>query len=485
MNYIRPVLALGVVGGLGIAAAAVSAQTLNTLTGQPASQFFFTGAPSPFSRSSGNTPGRQQEARFSSSLEWNDNYDLREDSAGNALIWDNILGYGIERRTLTDEFILDAQGTIRASDLPSASTELDADDAQVRLSYGRIIDDNAIRFDLRYQHVDVAFFDPLRDLDIDGSFDDPSTSDGTRQSLRANLGVTLNADGPVSFDFLGAASRIDYYDTTDPGLTDRNRGSFRADVGFALSPIMRLTTGGFYDRNIEDENDLDRQTRRVDVGFDGLINPRLRAIARVGYSEVETERNGVTDTQSGTVGDLSFTATEKNGGETRFGLSTRLDENGQRSDATVGKTLVWDNGQLDGDIGVSVSKDTELRPIGRLVYVYTLPRSRLSANFRQVTTVDDDGEDVINTALDLGYTQLINRVSSFDIGIGGGLQRFENSDSDPSERINFTAQYNHALTRDWTLNTGYRHRWRDSDEDDLAQSNAVFLGLSRTFASQR
>lgn len=485
MNYIRPVLALGVVGGLGVAAATVSAQTLNTLNGLPANQFFFSGAPNPFSRSGGATPGRQQEVRFSSTLEWDDNYNLNTDSLGDALLWNNVVGYGMERRNLTDEFILDAQGTIRASDLPQLGTDVDADDANLFLSYGRIIDDNALRFDLRYQHVDVAFFDPLRDLDIDGGFDDPTTADGTRQSLRSNFAMTLNGDGPVSLDLTGAASRIDYYDTTDPNLEDRDRGTLRADVGFALSPILRLTTGAFYDREIVDNaEDLNRQTIRGDVGFDGLINPRLRATARIGYSEVETERNNVTDTTTGMVGDLTFTATEKTG-ETRFGIATRLDENGTRSDATVGKTLVWNRGQLDGDIGVSVSKDTDLRPIGRLAYTYNLPRAQLRANFRQITTVDEDGEDVINTALDLGYTQQINNVSSFDVSLGGGLQRFENSTSNPSERLNFTAQYNHALTRDWALNTGYRHRMRDNETDNRANSNAFFLGVSRNFVSQR
>ncbi|WP_193139893.1 MULTISPECIES: hypothetical protein [unclassified Meridianimarinicoccus] len=505
MKRMRPAIALGLATGLGVAAVTAAAQSTtpaqtatsalstgtnpinnsavrNVNRNQPFRQFFLTGARPGFSRLSLGAPGRRQTASYNTNLEFNDNYDLREDSLGNALIWNNILGYGIERRTLTDEFTFDGAVNVRATDLPTFGNDVEADDWRFNLGYLRVVGDNSLDFDVRYQNVDVAFFNPLSDLDINGNFDD-TFGEGRRESMRGNFGASLNQDGPVSFDLVGYLSRVNFYDTTDPSLNDRDRADIAADFGFALSPILKLTAGGFYGRRIEDDaDDLDSTHRRLNFGMDGLVNQRMRLRAWVGYSEVDTKRNSGDKFQSGYVGGINVTVAQKNG-DLRFGASTRYDENGLRLDTTVGKSLNWASGSLDGNIGVSGSDTTDLRLIGDLAYTYNLRNGQFWADFAQITGVDQNGDNVINSALDLGYRQAINRVSSFNVGVGGALQRYDNSGKTEKDRFNVTAAYNHALTRDWSLNTGYRYRLRDTESQNRAQSNAVFLGLGRNWQS--
>lgn len=484
MKKLHSVIVLGAVGGMLAAALPAGAQNLSSTGPTGVNQQFFGGPLVGNPRNSPLSLGTLQTARLLSDVEFNDNFDLRRDSLGNALIWTTTLGYGVERRTLTDEVLFDVQGSVRVSDLPEIGTDVLADDPRVLFSFNRQVDDNSLNFNMRYQRADLDYFDPLSDLDPNGRFDD-TRSGGTRESFRSTFGMALNSQGPVDLAVTGSLSRLNYFDTVDPDLSDRDRGSVRADVGFAVSPILRLTTGVFYDREFVDNAvDLDRTTRRADVGLDGQINPRMRTQARIGYSEVESRRNTGDKTDSGLVGDLRFIITEKTG-QTRLGLSARRDENGLRSDATLGKSVNWSTGQLDADLGLSVSKDTQVRPIGTIRYAYDLPRARISANFRQITTVNDDGEDVINTALGVKYAQAINRVSSMDFGVAGAMTRYEDDQLDSKRRVTLTAQYNHALTRDWTMNAGYRHQFRDSESRDPGRSNAIFLGVRRDWQAAR
>ncbi|MCA8884783.1 MAG: hypothetical protein KDA50_13700 [Rhodobacteraceae bacterium] len=481
MTKLRSFILLTALGGAGAIGAAATAQTAGQNNNN---QAFFGGSLFGNSSSGIQGPGTRQTARFLSDVEFNDNYDLRPDSLGNALIWTNTLAYGLERRTRTDEFLFDAQGSVRASDLPLIGTDVLADDPRIRLAFNRQIDDNRINFAVRYQRADLDYFDPLSDLDIDGSFDD-TISGGTRESIRSNFGLSLNQQGPVSLNLTGILSQVNYYDTVDPDLNDTDRATLRAGLGFSLSPILRLTTDASYDRQKqEDASDPDRTTRRADIGFDALLNQRVMARARIGYSEVEVNRSSGTTTDSGLVGSLGVVVTEKTG-QTRADISSRRDENGLRTDATIGKTLVWTNGQLDADLGVSTNEFTDLRPVGRLQYTYDLPRSRITAALRQATTADSAGNDVVNTGVNLGYRQLINNVSSLDFGVSGGLQRFENSNRQATQRLNLTAQYNHAITRDWSMNAGYRYRHRDSSSQPESHSNAIFVGVSRSWDSIR
>ena len=109
----------------------------------------------------------------------------------------------------------------------------------------------------------------------------------------------------------------------------------------------------------------------------------------------------------------------------------------------------------------------------------------LGFGLRQFATVDDNGNDTLNTYLNASVTHNITPVSAVSLILDAGAVRYENDLQNDYNRANFTAVYSHSLTSDWDLNFGYRGRLRDTENTQNAESNAVFVGLQRDFASIR
>ncbi len=429
--------------------------------------------------------GTQTNFSIASDIEYNDNLDLSQDERS-GLIWNNIFSYGLLSRTTVDTFSFDAQGNARVIDGESQDTETDADDIQTGFAFARVVDDTSLSFDARYRRNRLDLFDPLQDLDNDGAFDE-TASDGRRESLRAGLTMALNTDGPVSF--LGSADysgiRFSDVETNDPeSFENRDRGEVEGELVFRLSPLIDLTTGASYGEDIYESGDTDRRRIRGDVGANLRVNPRVTARARLGFSEVDTVRRDVEERETGVVGSLNFVIDQPLG-ETRFGTNVDLDENGQRYRVDVGRTFETDSTSLDADIGLSTSDDTDVNVVGRVAFTYAQRRSEFGVSLRQTATVDDDGDNTINTIAGVNFVQGLTQRSSVSFGLNGGLRRNLDEDNDRTERADFTAQYTQALTPDWSWNAGYRGRYERDDDDDARTSNAVFVGVRRDFSSTR
>lgn len=431
------------------------------------------------------TSGRSEKSAFiRSDVEGNSNYDLRPDSLGNAFIWTTTLGVGLRSFSKTDQLDFAVSGDIRAQDLPVVGNEVTGDNPLAILRYDRAVDDSAFGFGIRANQADVAFFDPLSDVDPSGRFDN-TTGDGTRQSLRANADFALNQNGPVSLSGFGTLSDISFTDTTDPSLDGRRLGAVGADIGFRMSPILTLTTGAYYGRQrYDNDEDTDRKTTTADVGMRGNINPTTTVVATIGYSEVVTDRNSGSDTQTGIVGDVAFVALDKRG-ETRASFGSIVDENGERYTVSVGKLVNWDNAILDANIGLSTNSSTDLRFVGNIDYTLTGRRDRLTLGFQQTAGTNEDDENVLYSLARVAYVHDVTPISSIALRLNAGLTRYDDSTIDDSQRLNATANYNRRLTRDWSMNTGYRYRQAQYEGGPTRTSNAVYLGVQRDFLSSR
>lgn len=430
--------------------------------------------------------GPNLTARLAFDLEVNDNFDLREDSVGTGVIGTATLGFGLQQETQTDSVNLTAQGSARGSDFPEIGTEFDLDDPRIGAAYTRTVDDTEVGLSLRFQSIDLAFFDPLSDVGDEGNFDGTRT-EGRRTSLRAAANMALNQDGPVSFDLGLTASSIDFTDSNDPDDEDRNSVAGRAELGFDVSPTLRLTTGAQlrYEQYPERDEDEVRRVERADIGAIAQVNPVLDLIARIGYSRAENDARGETRDEEGVVGDLSFVVAEPRG-ETRGGVFSTLNENGTRTGVTVGKRVEFRNADLDGDIGLTLTDDNDVFAIGDITYSYALRASQISLSASQQFGVNEDGEDEVNTLGSVAFRQFVTERDSFDLALVAGLSRLADGDTtDEQQRVNFTARYNRAITRDWSVNFGYRGRFQDETDEGRATSNAVFVGVARDFAARR
>lgn len=422
-------------------------------------------------------------AFFETRLEVNDNFDLRDDSLGTATIWTNTFGAAVQEATQTDLFRFSAQGSLRYADLPVVGDETVADDPRLALLFRREVDDNRIAFDASYRRVDLDFFDPLDAVNLDGTIDSDEGG-GTREDLRANLAVALNQDGPLSFSLTAQVQEQNITGSDDPDNDDQFTAIGRTQFGFRLSPILQATLGASYDvRDSETGNDRERSS--VDVGLNGRVNPRLTTTASIGLSEVETtEPDGTEDRETGVIGNVGFAADVQDGTlSAEFG--TTLDENGERYRFSIGRTLERPALQIDADIGVSTSEETQLRPVGNIAFLQALPRGTFAGSLSQLATTDEDGDNILVTNAQLTYRRNLTTLSSLDLSLRAGITRLDDDDGSDEDRANFTVRYNRALTRDWGLNAGYTHVIDQNQGEGYTNSNAVFLTLRRDWEALR
>lgn len=442
----------------------------------------FVALAGPLASQTANTPATPKITAFiASSLEANDNYDLREDSLGNALLWNNSFGAALTDSTPSDRFSLDASGTYRFSDLPEVEDQQGLDNQQVGFSYDRLGEDDKVSAFARYLRNELEFFDPLDDLDEDGYFDDTS-SQGYRESIRTGLDLSLNQNAPISLGLSVGYDQVMFHDTTDPDFVDRENYRVRGELGLRVTPTLQATMGASYRQS--DSTDDDVTSQGVNVGLNADFNEQTTGFFRIGYSKVESEKVDGTDIEEGVTGSVGFRSRLPDG-SVGASLGSSIDENGPRVTFSVDRNKRLGNGYFDGNLGVSTSDETPIRLVGKAAFSRETTNGRFNASFSQQASTDYDGEDVLNTFVSVGYQRELSRVSSVNLGAQGGLIRYENSDRVDSERLNLTAQYNRSLTRDWGYNVGYRHNFRSNDEVQDARSNSIFFTLRRDFAALR
>ena len=137
------------------------------------------------------------------------------------------------------------------------------------------------------------------------------------------------------------------------------------------------------------------------------------------------------------------------------------------------------------DIGLTTSEETDVNFRGGISYNLTARRTDIGLALRQGATVDEDGDNVLNTSARAGITQSLTRLTSVSLSVSGGLRRNLDDDTDETERAGVTAQISRAITPDWAWSAGYRGRYERSDDEDARTSNAIFVGLRRDFSGTR
>jgi opacity protein-like surface antigen len=84
------------------------------------------------------------------------------------------------------------------------------------------------------------------------------------------------------------------------------------------------------------------------------------------------------------------------------------------------------------------------------------------------------------TGLSFDYSRELSPLSQLGVGIGYALIE-DTASSDQTQTASLTAVYSRDLTEDWALDLGYTYRQREEDNDGMARSNSVFLGLRRAW----
>ncbi|MEO8242358.1 MAG: hypothetical protein ABI832_08585 [bacterium] len=414
-----------------------------------------------------------------SSLTYDDNPDLSVTGSGPLTSLDTRLGLDLNTATPGQslQFGLNGLGRVTSGDGlvfrdPSANLAYTLDGANSRLSVTAL-----------YQQSPVDLFEPVVASDGSVTPTDILATSGKITTSSAGFSFETGLQGPLGFDLSGNYSGRAYSDTSDPSVYDSTSEDLTAAVH------LRMATGGDLSLTASaSQTDYQNATQTLrngsdlSLGYSQDLRPGLALQASLGESRTTTRESGSADsTSTGAIGSLGLDADLVNG-QASVQLSSTRDAVGARQSLSFGRSLELPTGNLDATFGLSGRRGEGSQLIGTLSYSYTLPTDNFGVNLSRQVVLNADNLDVANTVLGVTYQHQINDVSSLGLSVnllatgGGGSPGV-----DDALRQSFSTTYTRDLTADWQLATGYQFRSLDQSSVGTAQSNSVFLTISRKF----
>ncbi|MBT8458063.1 MAG: hypothetical protein KJN60_00150, partial [Boseongicola sp.] len=167
-------------------------------------------------------------------------------------------------------------------------------------------------------------------------------------------------------------------------------------------------------------------------------------------------------------------------GQIEASLSSRIDNSGRRTSASLTRSFDLPAGALTLSLGVVDQEDEDLELTTRVGYTRETASGTLTANLVQSPSTND-GEAFLNTSVGLGYQAPINSVSSWAADFSYGTAA-EFGASDGDARTSAGVRYSRELNTDWSLNAGLRHVRISEDGADSRSSNTLFVNVGRDFS---
>lgn len=428
---------------------------------------------------------------FSSTLRASDNYGLDQDSAGDSFFLDNRLGFGYRNETEIQSLSFGGSTILRFADLPDRDYDPDFDDIDLNFAYERNGVNSSIEAEASYNRADVAFFDPLSNINdpldpIEGE-DLIEDNSGTRETFGARLGFETGLAGPLGFNLGAEIRERQFTDTTDPDYYDSRNVSVTAGTRFTLSPVLQATLS-LTQQNYtnEDTEQQDRVSRTASLGFGYQISPITTVNTSLGIRKIDNEETNLlgirgTEKTDGFVGSIGVTR-DLPTGSIGASLSHDVTEDGDRSTFTVNRAMELKSGELAFAIGATKADVGSTGIIGDVSYRQDLPTGSFRAELSRAIDTDDDNEET-RTKATLGLSHDLTTLSGVDLSIDYIDITNDGPDVDRT-RGRFRAAYNYDVTANWELSGGYTYTRSQKDSQDAATENAVFLTMQRQFQTR-
>jgi hypothetical protein len=393
------------------------------------------------------TGGIQLSFGLGLGLETQSNRDLSAGDPGASSQARTDLTFGLLTETRSQRLLLEAGGQLRVLDTPGSNAEGNGFvRPSLRLDYDRTAVASRLQFRARLSETDVS---EVETLEIDLIDVVISSGTATRRTAFVEGRLDWRLDRPFGFGVLARVSDVAYRDGVatglgGTGLFDNRRFTFGVNARFDLSPAARLTTSLTYEAFEQDGTPGQRET--LSLGNTLTIDRPLGAL---------TISSGIDST-----------------------------EDGERISTSVGRAYDLPWGTVSGNLGLTrgVAGDTFLT--GALNTTYALPRGTLSFGLsRGVSSGNEEDTERVNNQVNLGYLQEIDPLSNLRLG-ANWAEVEETATGVSSTNATLSATYTRSLTRDWNMDLGYRHRFRDDTASGSARSNEVFFNLRRTFVTR-
>jgi hypothetical protein len=405
-------------------------------------------------------------ATISQSLEADTNYNLDEDPPGTTYFGDTRLGIDLVRGTTTQNLRFELDTGLRALQRPEQDFEWTlASPSSARLAYDQTFANNEFDVELRArsQRVDRGLDDLVFEDDLPALPEDVARSgdDTYQRRYDFNTGFVTGTAAPSTTGFRLRASEIDYSGDGRDDFTPRTGAEGEVFWRLRLDPVLSsVVTASHSYEDADNEQETQINYSVVDLGL--LYQPSEEA--EVGFGVGYASRDERSTDEAGD------RATETNQGVALRGRAGYTTE-----DLSFGLDLFFTtaapNNRFSGDFRMA----------------YQQLRGRITARLFQDYGLGSEGEDRRVTGGAVGYIYPINSVSdlAFDLSATASTSAEDISDDggdgDRSD-LDFTAQYNYALSDVVAASVGYGLTRRQEDDTD-ATSNRVFLRIGRSFVT--
>ncbi len=420
---------------------------------------------------------------FSTGLEASDNPALSTTPDGTTLTSVTDLGFSISSDTRVDQFRFSIGVGIEGEDGGSTTSAdaLDVSRSRAALSYTRDGINSRLSFSGSYDEANLD--DEAFGFFVDGVFDPDALiiEGGTRKRTRVSADFSTGLNAPFGVDLSFSKTKNDFVDTSDPDLADSDSQRIGAIARFQINPALtaRLSSS-FSRRDTDDISDSSRRNKSLGAGVTTEMNSGLEVSADLSLDSTETLNGGVLASEDDGVGVSIGVIQARPDGAVALTLSSRIDESGRRTSASIRRDYDMPAGALSLSLGVVDQDDQDIELTTRVDYRREAAGGTLSANLVQSPTTND-GAAFLNTSLGLGYDAPINSISSWGADFSyGAAEEFGSTSSDA--RTSAGIRYTRELTADWGLNAGLRHVRISEDGAANRTSNTVFVNVGRDFS---
>jgi hypothetical protein len=426
--------------------------------------------------------GLNLTGRFGQSLEFSDNPDFTADFSGTALRSRTELSFGLESETAAQRISIDVGAawryTLSTSD--NQPTREGLTDPFIALEYERNSATSLLSLGASYRESDVGDLSLVLDPDTL----DLIVDDGTVERTTLSFGLDTGVGEPFGLSIDAFYARRNYFETTDPDLTDNEFFQFSGAARFQVTP----TTGASLIARYSDDNDIgtsdyQRKTTRVGFGIDHELTPSQRIGFDLTSDVIDTTENGATTSEEGFSFAIDYGQDLPNGGFS-VTASSVLENIGARNTISFSRDFDLPDGNLVFLAGVTNNDTSDLNPILGIEYSRELRDGEISARVEQrIDQARTSDDEFRNRLIEIGYSQQVNSVSGWQTSFGYAESE-DLSDGSLDRQTNFGISYRRDLNREWDIVGGYRYRSLDSTDEANRDSNTFFLTIERDFAAR-
>ncbi len=472
--------------------------------------------------------GRTLRLTVGQSLQYSDNIDLVANPTENILRSSTSLGLAYSDVTRTQAFRFSTAG---AYDIDSDG-QTEFSDPFARLSYALEGANSRLNLSARYSRTDLddAFFDlsliPPEDdiLDPEG---DPVTGiaqieGGVRVNTAYAVGFETGMQSNIGFRLDLSAQARRYTETTDPDLFATQTRRIGVLTTFRINPQItaRLTASARrYEAEDTDQTDRTETSFGAGVAFD--VAPDLTLDLALSQQRTETKRVSGTTVSDGLAYTIGVDRTLPNG-TIAIDFSSEDTLNGRRSTLRGSRSMTLPReGTLSYGIGVTQTSGFSLEPLFSLAYEQPLKLGSFGVELSQEARTDEEDDtavivtqasanyaapltETLNWSISAGLSDVsrqgvtgedrrrinlrsdlvgqVNDISSWSAGVTlSDTETSTTATTEEERRYGLQLAYRRALAQDWDMVARYQHTTiLDSVAADR-RSNAISLGLEKTF----